>query len=89
MARAAQYLARGDAAFAASMQDTARVMWEDALYEDPRLTDASVKLATLLVQTGKGYWAKRVIERALHFDPNNPKLLHFSAYRVGSADASH
>jgi Tfp pilus assembly protein PilF len=87
-ARATQYAERGDSAFAAGLQDTARVMWEDALYEDPRLTDVSIKLATLLVQTGAGFWAKRVIERALHFDPNNPKLQHFSAYRTHNGAGS-
>src|SRR5581483_8606238 len=80
-ARARIYLARGDAALAAGMRDTARVAWETALYEYPGLTDASVELATMLVENGDGWFARKLIERALFFDPQNPKLLHFSAHR--------
>jgi Tfp pilus assembly protein PilF len=79
--RARQYLARGDAALAAGMRDTARVSWEKALYEDPALTDASVELATMLVEDGQGFFAQRTLQRALKYDPQNPKLLHFSAHR--------
>jgi Tfp pilus assembly protein PilF len=84
VARSRLYLARGDAALAAGMRDTARVAWETALYENPALTDASVELATMLVENGDGWFGRKVIERALHFDPRNPKLLHFSAYRKPS-----
>lgn len=86
-ARALQYLARGSAALSNGMRDTARIAWEDALYEDPTLTDASVKLATLLTEDGQGFFAQRVLERALHYDPHNPELLHFSA-RKKTRDSS-
>jgi hypothetical protein len=84
VARSRLYLARGDAALAAGMRDTARVAWETALYENPALTDASLELATMLVESGDGWFGRKVIERALHFDPQNPKLLHFSAHRKPS-----
>jgi len=80
-ARALRYLTRGDAALAAGMRDTARISWEDALYEDPALTDASVELATMLVEDGQGFFAQRTIQRALKYDPQNPKLLRFRAYK--------
>lgn len=85
--RAVQYLVRGEAALAAGMRDTARVAWENALYEDPALTDASVRLARLLTEDGQGFFAQRVLERALHYDPRNPELLHFSARRRPTPDS--
>jgi Tfp pilus assembly protein PilF len=81
--RARRYLARGDAALAAGMRDTARISWENALYEYPALTDASVELATMLVEDGQGYFAQRTLQRALKYDPQNPKLLHFKAEKQG------
>lgn len=78
-ARAKLYVARGEAALAAGMRDTARVAWERALYEDPACTDASVDLARVLVEDGDGLHARALLTHALQRDPTNPKLLHFSA----------
>ena len=78
-ARAKLYVARGEAALAAGMRDTARVAWESALYEDPACTDASVDLARVLVEDGDGLHARSLLMHALQRDPTNPKLLHFSA----------
>jgi Tfp pilus assembly protein PilF len=87
VARARLYFARGNAALAAGMRDTARVAWENALYEDVTLTDAAVALATMLTEDGQGFYAQRILQRALHYDPQNPKLLHFSAHKK-TPDAS-
>jgi Flp pilus assembly protein TadD len=86
-ARAAVYLTRGNAALASGMRDTARIAWEDALYENPALTDASLQLAQMLVDDGQGFFAQRVLQRALTYDPHNPKLLHFRAVRAPAADS--
>ncbi|GEM_PF-6625547 len=87
-ARAERYLQRGDAALAAGMRDTARIAWENALYEYPPLTDAAIELARMLTEDGDGFYARRVLERALHFDPDNPKLLHFRARRRALPDTA-
>src|SRR6185312_3289557 len=80
-ARAQQYFKRGNAALTVGMRDTARIAWENALYEDATLTDASIALAKMLTEDGQGFYAKRILERALYYDPQNPKLLHFSAHK--------
>jgi Tfp pilus assembly protein PilF len=85
--RARIYVARGEAALAAGMRDTARVAFEKALYEDPACTDASVDLATILTEDGDGLHARNLIVRALQIDPTNPKLLHFSAHRRTARDS--
>lgn len=88
-ARALVYVARGDAAQRAGMRDTARVAYEKALDEDYRCSDAVVGLARIMVEDGDGARAQNLLATALRRDPTNPKLLHFSARRIGApADSS-
>ncbi len=83
-ARALVYVARGEAAQRAGMRDTARVAYERALDEDYRCTDAVVDLARIMVEDGDGLHAQSLLATALRRDPTNPKLLHFSARRIGA-----
>jgi Tfp pilus assembly protein PilF len=83
-ARALVYVARGDAAVHAGMRDTARIAYEKALDEDNRSSDAVVGLARLMVEDGDGARAQNLLATALRRDPTNPKLLHFSARRIGA-----
>ena len=78
--RAKIYAARGEAALAAGMRDTAKIAFEKALYEDYACTDAAVGLATILTEDGDGLHARDLIARALQLDPTNPKVQHFSAH---------
>jgi Tfp pilus assembly protein PilF len=88
-ARALVYVARGEAAVRAGMRDTARIAYEKALDEDYRSADAVVGLARLMVEDGDGARAQSLLATALRRDPTNPKLLHFSARRIGApADSS-
>jgi cytochrome c-type biogenesis protein CcmH/NrfG len=82
--RARVYVARGDAAVQAGMRDTARTAYEKALDEDYRNSDAVVGLARMMVEDGDGRSAQSLLETALRRDPTNPKLLHFSARRIGA-----
>jgi tetratricopeptide (TPR) repeat protein len=82
--RAKIYAARGEAALAAGMRDTAKVAFEKALYEDYACTDAALGLATILTEDGDGLHARDLIARALQLDPTNPKVQHFSAHRRGA-----
>jgi tetratricopeptide (TPR) repeat protein len=83
-ARALVYVARGEAAKQAGMRDTARAAFEKALDEDFRCSDAVVDLARMMVEEGDGRRAQSLLETALRRDPTNPKLLHFSARRIGA-----
>ncbi|GEM_PF-4101523 len=83
-ARALVYVARGEAALRAGMRDTARVAYEKALDEDYRCSDAVVDLARMMVEDGDGRRAQSLLASALQRDPTNPKLLHFSARRIGA-----
>jgi predicted Zn-dependent protease len=83
-ARALVYVARGEAAMHAGMRDTARVAYEKALDEDYRCSDAVVGLARIMVEAGDGLHAQALLATALRRDPTNPKLLHFSARRIGA-----
>jgi tetratricopeptide (TPR) repeat protein len=83
-ARALVYVARGEAAAHAGMRDTARIAYEKALDEDYRSADAVVGLARLMVEDGDGARAQSLLATALRRDPTNPKLLHFSARRIGA-----
>lgn len=83
-ARALVYVARGEAAQRAGMRDTARVAYEKALDEDYRCSDAVVDLARMMVEDGDGRRAQSLLATALRRDPTNPKLLHFSARRIGA-----
>jgi hypothetical protein len=83
-ARALVYVARGEAAQRAGMRDTARVAYEKALDEDYRCSDAVVDLARMMVEDGDGRRAQSLLATALRRDPTNPKLLHFSARRMGA-----
>jgi Tfp pilus assembly protein PilF len=82
--RAKIYAARGEAALAAGMRDTAKIAFEKALYEDYACTDAAVGLATILTEDGDGLHARDLIARALQLDPTNPKVQHFSAHLRGN-----
>jgi phage tail tape-measure protein len=83
-ARALAYVARGEAALRAGMRDSAKIAWEKALDESAACTDASVDLARMLVEDGDGLHAQSLLMTALRRDPTNPKLLHFSARRIGA-----
>jgi Tfp pilus assembly protein PilF len=83
-ARALIYVARGEAALRAGMRDSARIAWEKALDEDNTCTDAVVDLARMMVEDGAGRQAQTLLASALQRDPTNPKLLHFSARRIGA-----
>jgi Tfp pilus assembly protein PilF len=78
------YVARGEAALRAGMRDSAKVAWEKALDENAACTDASVDLARMLTEDGQGGHARALLMAALQYDPTNPKLLHFSARRIGA-----
>jgi Tfp pilus assembly protein PilF len=78
------YVARGEAAMQAGMRDSAKIAWEKALDENAACTDASVDLARMLVEDGDGLHAQSLLMTALQRDPTNPKLLHFSARRIGA-----
>jgi predicted Zn-dependent protease len=83
-ARALVYVNRGDVALRAGMRDTARVAFEKALDENNMCADAVVGLARLMVEDGDGAHAQSLLMTALRRDPTNPKLLHFSARRIGA-----
>ncbi|MFI5250037.1 MAG: tetratricopeptide repeat protein [Gemmatimonadales bacterium] len=83
-ARALVYVARGEAATRAGMRDSARIAYEKALDEDYRCSDAVVDLARMMVEDGDGLHAQGLLMTALRRDPTNPKLLHFSARRIGA-----
>ena len=88
-ARALVYVNRGEVALRAGMRDTARVAFEKALNENNTCTDAVVDLARIMVEDGDGARAQSLLNTALRRDPTNPKLLHFSARRIGApADSS-
>ncbi len=82
--RALIYVARGEAALRAGMRDSARVAWEKALDENDACSDAVVDLARMMVEDGQGRLAQSLLATALRRDPTNPKLLHFSARRIGA-----
>lgn len=82
--RALIYVVRGEAALRAGMRDTARVAWEKALDENDACSDAVVDLARMMVEDGHGRQAQSLLATALRRDPTNPKLLHFSARRIGA-----
>jgi Tfp pilus assembly protein PilF len=86
--RAKIYVARGEAALAAGMRDTAKIAFEKALYENPACTDASVDLATIMTEDGDGLHARDLITRALQLDPTNPKIQHFSAHKRPARDST-
>jgi predicted Zn-dependent protease len=83
-ARALVYVNRGEVALHAGMRDTARVAFEKALSESNTCTDAVVDLARIMVEDGDGARAQSLLTTALRRDPTNPKLLHFSARRIGA-----
>jgi predicted Zn-dependent protease len=83
-ARALVYVNRGEVALRAGMRDTARVAFEKALSESNTCTDAVVDLARIMVEDGDGARAQNLLTTALRRDPTNPKLLHFSARRIGA-----
>lgn len=83
-ARALVYVNRGEAALRAGMRDTARVAFEKALDENNTCTDAVVDLSRIMVEDGDGLHAQALLATALRRDPTNPKLLHFSARRIGA-----
>jgi predicted Zn-dependent protease len=83
-ARALIYVARGEAAIRAGMRDSARIAWEKALDENNLCSDAVVGLARMMVEDGQGRRAQSLLASALQRDPTNPKLLHFSARRIGA-----
>lgn len=83
-ARALVYVARGEAATRAGMRDSARIAYQKALDEDYRCSDAVVDLARMMVEDGDGLHAQGLLMTALRRDPTNPKLLHFSARRIGA-----
>ena len=83
-ARALIYVARGEAALRAGMRDSARIAWEKALDENNECSDAVVDLARMMVEDGQGARAQSLLASALQRDPTNPKLLHFSARRIGA-----
>lgn len=83
-ARALVYVNRGEVALRAGMRDTARVAFEKALTENNTCTDAVVDLARIMVEDGDGARAENLLNSALRRDPTNPKLLHFSARRIGA-----
>jgi hypothetical protein len=82
--RALIYVARGEAALRAGMRDSARIAWEKALDENDACSDAVVDLARMMVEDGHGRQAQSLLATALQRDPTNPKLLHFSARRIGA-----
>jgi Tfp pilus assembly protein PilF len=47
-------------------------------------SDAVVGLARMMVEDGDGRQAQSLLATALQRDPTNPKLLHFSARRIGA-----
>jgi hypothetical protein len=83
-ARALVYVNRGEVALRAGMRDSARVAFEKALDENNTCTDAVVDLARIMVEDGDGARAQSLLNTALRRDPTNPKLLHFSARRIGA-----
>jgi predicted Zn-dependent protease len=83
-ARALLYVARGEAAARAGMRDSAKIAWEKALDDNSACSDASVDLARMMVEDGDGAHAQSLLMTALRRDPTNPKLLHFSARRIGA-----
>lgn len=81
---AAHWVAKGDAAMAAHQPDSARADYERALQYDADDIDATVKMATILINEGHGSYAVDLLSFALKRHPTDPRLLHFHAIRPGA-----
>ena len=87
-ARAA--LARGRAADSLGRVADARAQYEAALVAHPGYVDASIALATLLIENKNAAEAREVIARAVKRSPRDPRLLNLRIRRraVATADSS-
>jgi predicted Zn-dependent protease len=90
-AESARKVAIGDRFLAAGQRDSAGRWYSRAIDHNPDDVDATVKLATLLVEDGHGARAQHLLTDALRRHPDDPRLLHFHAYRIGAdtTGASH
>ena len=82
-ARAA--LERGRAADSAGRADEARAQYEAALARHPAYVDASIALATLLIENANAAEAREVIARAVRRSPSDPRLLNLRIRRRAAA----
>jgi Tfp pilus assembly protein PilF len=81
---AKRWVAKGDAANAAGLPDSARAYYEHALQYDADNVDATVKMATILINEGHGRYAVDLLQFALKRHPTDPRLLHFHTIRPGA-----
>jgi len=90
-AESSQKVATGDRYLAAGQRDSAGRWYSRAIDHNPDDIDATVKLATLLVEDGHGARAQHLLADALRRHPDDPRLLHFHALRIGAdtTGASH
>jgi tetratricopeptide (TPR) repeat protein len=72
---------RGEAWLAKGQRDSARLALESAVALDHHNVDAIVTLGRLLVADGYAGNAQVLLTLALKSNPNDPRLLHFSAVR--------
>jgi Tfp pilus assembly protein PilF len=79
-----RYLAKGNAALAAGAPDSARAAYERALQYNADNIDATVQMATILIQEGHGSYARDLLTFALRRHPNDPRLTHFHVVRKGA-----
>jgi cytochrome c-type biogenesis protein CcmH/NrfG len=76
--------AKGDAYVAAGFPDSARLAYERALQYNGDDIDATVKMATILINEGHGRYAVDLLSFALKRHPTDPRLLNFRAIRPGA-----
>jgi Tfp pilus assembly protein PilF len=79
-----RYLAKGNTALAAGNPDSARAAYEKALMYNADNIDATVQMATILIQEGHGSYARDLLVFALKRHPNDPRLTHFHVVRRGA-----
>jgi Tfp pilus assembly protein PilF len=79
-----RYLAKGNAALAAHNPDSARAAYEKALMYNTDNIEATVQMATILIQEGHGSYARDLLVFALKRHPNDPRLTHFHVVRQGA-----
>ena len=80
-------LERGRAADSAGRADEARRRYTAALALDPAYVDASIALATALIEVGDAGEAREVIARAIKRTPDDPRLRNLRIRRRSAAGA--
>jgi Tfp pilus assembly protein PilF len=81
---AKRWVVKGDAANAAGFPDSARADYERALMYDADDVDATIKMATILINEGHGRYAVDLLQFALKRHPTDPRLLNFHTIRPGA-----